>query len=168
MPASPDVARRAPAHGGFPASDLAGGIDALTAEIAALRSDMAATRAVLDGWAWQQAALLPSRVVETVTIVSGQQVGPAQTATSTTVKAQTGDVEIVEGILLGATGGAPVVNLTLDDSVTLQVTAPTVLSPLSLPVGATHRTLTWVSGSFTSITAVIWGRVAPARTGVVH
>lgn len=142
---------------------------ALVAEIAGLRSDMAAASAiVLDAWAWQQASLLPSRVVETVTLASGQQVGPGQTAASTTVKAQTGDVEIVEGILLGATGGSPVVDLTLDDGVTLQLTAPTVLSPLSLPVGATHRTLTWVSGAFTSVTAVIWGRVAPARTGVVH
>ena len=138
-------------------------------ELRGLSESVTYARALLDAYVVREAALLPARTVEIVELSSAQSPGPLATATSTTVRAQTGDVEIVEGIVVGALGAAGlVVELALDSDVSFQLSPPAILSPLSLPIAAGTRTLTYVTGTYTSATALIWGHVAPARTHVVH
>jgi hypothetical protein len=144
-----------------------------------MRSTLAIGMAALASYAYQEAALLPGRISEAGSVVSGQQTSKITTASASIIEAQTGDVEIIEGVYATVTGlsdaGIVGASLQLTDEIvfpfTLSAQAPqTILSPLSIPVQQLQRilTVTAVTGSYTSVSVVMWGHVAPARTRVVH
>lgn len=160
----------------------AGQTEALLSEILTtvqgLASSSALSRSMLEAFAIQEAALLPGCVVESGEVISGQEASELTTSDSTTINAQTSDVEIIEGLYVTITGlssgGTVSATLSLGElvfPVTLTGSSPYVfLAPLKLPVAPTKRTLTVtsVSGTYTAVSAIMWGHVAPGRTRTVH
>lgn len=160
-------------------TDAAGPLADILNVLQQIKASQDAATFTLDSYAFQEAALLPGRIVESGSVVSGQQASKITTSTTTTIEAQTGDVEIIEGIYFTVTdlssGGIIGATLQLTDAltfpVTLQASQPQVfLSPMRVPVQESSRLLsvTSVSGTYTSVFALMWGHVAPARTKAVH
>lgn len=154
-------------------------IELILSAINDLKSSNAYAQAALDAYALGEAFRLAGRVSESGSVISGQTQTPYTTTTSTTIQAQTGDVEVIEGVFLNVTdlpsGDTVAAELQLTDTITIPFTftstAPQFLfSPVSIPVQNTKRTLTVVSasGTYGSVTAIMWGHVAPARTLAVH
>lgn len=164
----------------IPETETTDTLNSILSVLEDIKASQKAAEFALESYAYQEAALLPGQVVEQGSVVSGQQTSKiTPSATKTLIEAQTGDLEIIEGIYVTVTdlssGGIVGASLQLTDRLsfpfTLQAGQPQViLSPVRIPVSETTRLLSVVSvsGTYTSVNCVMWGHVAPARTRTVH
>lgn len=146
--------------------------------VKAVSKNSALMQSMLSTYADREAALLASRVVEIGSVTSSQGYTAISTPTSSIFDAQTGDVEVIEGIYLWVTGlpAADTVSAQLQvDNYVFPVTfsdtlAQYLFAPIQIPVTSTKRALTVVatSGTYSTVNVLMWGHVAPGRTRSVH
>ena len=130
-----------------------------------LRDTQRMTIATLDNYVWREAALLPARILEFASTSEAN-------ATTLTIEPQTGDVEMIEGVLVTLSGSnAETVTLSLGDDIEIPIPLTNgfaLLSPVKWPIASNFRQLSFPALSSQTVSVVMWGLSTPARTRTVH